>query len=393
MTQVRKQERKAGKLGLVLSGGGARGAFQVGVYERLLRDPRFADGPAVVSGTSAGAINAALIAAGKSPKEMMRFWNGIADNPPVAASPVFFQSAARTLVRLSLEESARWLQSSRPWRAFAQRARNHWPPRRGSLLALSVEYLLAVRFELVSRFLAGIQEAFVADTSQLRDRLVEVLGGERISCNGLRLAINTVDAHTGSVVRYVNAETPLTRPPDYHIVDAITVDMVLASASIPLLVPPVQIGRHLLWDGGLLVNTPLAPVVALGADEIITVLVTEPPDPQRGPFAHFGRAVERMVDSLLENAYNVDRKLLLERNRLAQLDGTLRDVTLYEAVRPARDACFNAGSYLFFDRDVLSTMQVAGRRAAAAWLAAGPRVDQLDEPAPESVSQGWSGSA
>ena len=54
--------------------------------------------------------------------------------------------------------------------------------------------------------------------------------------------------------------------------------MVLASASIPLLFPPVQIGQHLLWDGGLLVNTPLAPVVAMGADEIITVLVTEPPD-------------------------------------------------------------------------------------------------------------------
>ena len=51
-------------LGLVLSGGGARGAFQVGVYERLLEDARFAAGPTVLSGTSAGGINAALIAAG-----------------------------------------------------------------------------------------------------------------------------------------------------------------------------------------------------------------------------------------------------------------------------------------------------------------------------------------
>src|SRR5262249_3781022 len=152
--------------------------------------------PAVVSGTSAGAINAALIAAGKSPKEMMAFWNSIADDPPVAASPVFFQSAVRTLARLSFEESARLLQSTRPWRSFAQRARNHWPPRRGGFVALWVEYLLATRFELVSRLLDGIREAFVADTSQLRDRLVDVLGGEQVPCNGLRLAINTVDAHT-----------------------------------------------------------------------------------------------------------------------------------------------------------------------------------------------------
>src|SRR5437773_7681704 len=109
--QADTRDRTGRRLGLVLSGGGARGAFQVGVYERLLRDARFAAGPSVVSGTSAGAINAALIAAGKSPKEMMRFWNGIADNPPVAASPVFFQSAVRTFVRLSFEEGARWLQS------------------------------------------------------------------------------------------------------------------------------------------------------------------------------------------------------------------------------------------------------------------------------------------
>jgi len=380
MIDARTRGRRTRTLGLVLSGGGARGAFQVGVYERLLRDPRFSAGPAALSGTSAGAINAALIAAGKTPREMMRFWNEVADNPPVAASAVFFNTAVRTLARLTIEEASRWLRSTRPWRSLCQRARNHVPPRPGSLMALGIEYLLTTRFELISRFLAGIREPFLANTAELRERLVDAFGGESVPCNGLRLAINTVDAHTGQVVRFVNAETPLTRPPDYVVVDAITVDMVLASASIPLLFPPVQVGRHLLWDGGLLVNTPLAPVVALGADEIIPVLVTEPPDPERGALAHFGRAVERMVDSLLENAYNVDRKLLLERNRLAHLNGaTYREVTLYDAVRPARDACFNAGSYLYFERGVLAAMHSAGRRAGTAWLAAGPRVDRLEE--------------
>ncbi len=382
MARGRINRGRAGKLGLALSGGGARGAFQVGVYERLLRDRRFANGPLVVSGTSAGAINGALIAAGRTPAEMMQFWNGIADYPPAAASELFFHSAIRTLVRLTLSESVQWLWSTQRWRALLQRARNHFPLRRGSLMALFVEYLLTARFELVSHFLEGIKEPFLADTADLRQRLIDEFGGERVPTNGIRLAINTVDAHTGQVVRFVTAETPLTRTPDYVVVDAITVDMVLASASIPLLFPPVQIGRHLLWDGGLLVNTPLAPVVALGADEIITVLVTEPPDPAFRPFAHLGRAVERTVDSFLENAYNVDRKLLLERNRLARLEaGPYRAVTLYEAVRPARDNCFNAGSYLYFEREVLAAMRAAGRRAANTWLAAGPRVDHLDETA------------
>ena len=378
----RRGNRDTNKLGLVLSGGGARGAFQVGVYERLLRDPRFANGPAVISGTSAGAINGALIAAGKSPRQMMDFWNDIADNPPATASPLFFSSALRTLARLTADEALHWLVPGRRWWALLQRARNHFPPQPGSLTALFVEYLLTARFELISHLLEGIREPFLASTQQLRERLVDTFGGERVPRGDTHIAINTVDAHTGHVVRYVTADTPVTRTPDYVIVDAITVDMVLASASIPLFFPPVQIGQHLLWDGGLLVNTPLAPVVAMGAEEIITVLVTEPAERTAKPFPHFGRAVERTVDSLLENAYNVDRKLFLERNRLAHLQAQpYREVTLYEAVRPPRDGSFNAGSYLYFERGVLGEMRAAGRRATGAWLAAGPRVDHLQEPA------------
>jgi predicted acylesterase/phospholipase RssA len=366
-------------LGLVLSGGGARGAFQVGAYQRLLDDARFAKGFGALSGTSAGGINAALIAAGKSPREMMDFWHGIANDPPVVASDRFFEDLVATTLRLTWSELVRWLTSPGAARDFVGRSRNHFPPRRGALLAAWIEYLLTRRFELVSRFLQGIREPFVADTAPLRERLVEAFGGERVP-GTMRLAINTVDAHTGRIVRFVNHETPYTRPPDYVVVDAITVDMVLASASIPLLFPPVEIGPHLLWDGGLLVNTPLAPVVSLGADEIVTVLVTEPPDPIRGPFTHFGRAVERTADSFLENAYNIDRKLLLERNRLARIDDvTYRDVTLYEVVRPPRNAIFTSGSYLFFEHGVIAHMHRLGLEAADEWLARGPRVDRLEQ--------------
>ena len=368
-----------GVLGIVLSGGGARGAFQVGVYQRLLDDVRFMRGPGVISGASAGAINAALIAAGKSPREMMDFWHDIASDPPVIASDRFFHDLVMTTLRLTWGEIVRSLTSPQAARDFLRRSRNHFPPRRGSILATVVEYLLTTRFELVSRFLQGIREPFLADTAPLRRRLVDALGGEHVR-SSVRLAINTVDAHTGRLVRFVNHDTPYTRAPDYVVVDAITVDMVLASASIPLLFPPVEIGPHLLWDGGLLVNTPLAPAVSLGADEIVTVLVTEPPDPIRGPFRHFGRAVERTSDSFLENAYNIDRKLLLERNRLARIDdANYRDVTLYEVVRPGRDAIFTPGSYLFFEHGVIAHMHRLGLEAADAWLAAGPRIDRLEQ--------------
>jgi predicted acylesterase/phospholipase RssA len=314
---------------------------------------------------------------------MMAFWNGIADDPPVVASPVFFRTAFFTFMRLLGSEWREALRPGRRWTMFLQRLRNHLPPTLGSPVAFFVEYLLTTRFELVSHFLEGIEVPYVFDIAQLRSRLLDTFNGEHIPIRGVGFAVNTVDAHTGRVVRFVNRQTPLTKPPDYHIVDAITVDMVLASASIPLLFPPVRVDQQLLWDGGLLVNTPLAPVVALGAEEIITVLVTEPPDPEKEPLPHFGRAVERTVDSLLENAYNVDRKLLLERNRLAGLtsSGGLREVTLYDALRPARDGRFkfNAGSYLYFEREVLEAMRSCGWRAAGTWLRAGPRVDRLED--------------
>lgn len=366
-------------LGLVLSGGGARGAFQVGAYERLIESPRFERGPDVLSGTSAGAINGALIAAGKSPREMMEFWHGLSADPPVVASAQFFEDAIGSFFRLSLREIGAWLTSIDPARAFLRHVSHHLALRPGSVLAIWVEYLLASRFELVSRLLEGIGESFVADTALLRARLVDAIGGEEVPEGNVRLAINTMDAHTGRVVRFVTMNTPHTRSPDYEIVDAITVDMVLASASIPLLFPAVQVGSHSLWDGGLLVNTPLAPVVAMGADEIVTVLVTEPPDPTPGPFPHFGRAVERAVDSFLENAYNIDRKLLLERNRVARIDGgPYREVKLYEVVRPARDEIFTPGSYLYFEHGVLQAMYEQGQESAAAWLDAGPCVDEID---------------
>ena len=366
--------------GLVLSGGGARGAFQVGVLERLLQDPEFEAGPVAISGTSAGGINAALMAAGKSPTEMRQFWRDIAADPPVVVNAQLFEDALRTIADLIGEDSLDVFGGGPALRRFVQRAQNHVPPRLGSMLALMTEYVLTSRFDLVGRFLGGLRHSALADTSRLRTRLVEVFGGETIPERQCRCAINTVDVRTGRVIRYVTAATSLTREPDYHIVPAITVDMVLASASIPLLFPPVPVHDNLLWDGGLLVNTPLAPVVALGAEEIVTVLVTRTPavaSPK--PLRNFGEAVECTVDSLLENAYNVDRKLLFARNRIARLEGGYRAVKLYKALRPEPEIC-GPGSYLDFRRVMLEKLSAAGRRAADAWLAAGPPEDDLPEP-------------
>lgn len=368
------------RTGLVLSGGGARGPFQVGVYERLLRDERFGDGPSVLSGTSAGALNAAMISAGLSPQEMLDFWFGLADDPPIRASTTLFESGFVSIVRTLGEELLRL-----PFRLpgdlvrYGQRARLYWPPRPGSLAALALDYALTSRFDLINRFLEGIDEPFLVDTHRMRERLIELFGGPTVPA-GKRLAINAVDINTRQVVRYVTGPVPAVPASEYVVVPAITVDMLMASASIPLLFNPISIGSHLLWDGGLLVNTPLAPAVALGAERIVTVLVTEGQDaPEELP--HFGRALERTLDAFLENAYNVDRMLLLDRNRLAQFEGSpYREVQLLEAIRPSYDReLFSAGSYLDFRRAPMRDMYRAGMRAASDWLTRGPPIDRLDQ--------------
>jgi predicted acylesterase/phospholipase RssA len=261
---------------------------------------------------------------------------------------------------------------------FATRARHYWPPQVGSLSALLLDYLLTSRFDLVSQLLDGIYAPSLVETGRLRERLVALFGGTRVPSKR-RLAINAVDVHTGHVVRYVTGPVPAVPASEYVVVPAISVDMLMASASIPLLFNPIPIGARHLWDGGLLVNTPLAPAVALGADQIITVLVTEQ-HRGHGPVKRLGRAIERTADAFLENAYNVDRMLLLERNRLAHQDGSpYREVKLYEALRPATDrAVFSAGSYLNFQRPVMAAMYRAGQRAASEWLNQGPPVDRLD---------------
>ena len=368
-------------LGLVLSGGGARGAFQVGVWATLRSDPRgFTAAPDVISGTSAGALNGALIAAGLEPDQMLDFWLDLADHPPVIANELFFRSLGRELQRLLWREPTRSLhRRGRELRILADLVRKHAWYRESGRLAMILEFLLTARFDSLSGLLSGIETAFLFSTEPVRERIAKAIGARELRDSPVRLALNTVDIRTGSVVRIVNYKPD--KPPHasahYHYEPVLSLDMILASASIPLLFNPVRVKDMDLWDGGLLVNSPMAPAVALGAHRIVPVLVTVHPDHAPVPLQTMGNAVERLADTFLENAYNIDRKLLLDRNELARRHGDpdLRQVELFRAIRPSEREHFNAGSYLFFERGALMAMYEAGRRAATEWLDAGPQMD------------------
>jgi predicted acylesterase/phospholipase RssA len=368
-------------IGLVLSGGGARGAFQVGVW-KVLREEGMGANPSVISGTSSGAVNAALIAAGRTPDEMLEFWLGLGERPPFVANEAFFRSLLNAVFDLLLRELQRPLGArGRDVKALVRMLRTHRVTRSGGLLAGGLEYLFTARFDFLSELLDLVGTAYLFDTTPARERLRRALGTETLKADPrLKLAINAVDVRTGRPIRIVSApprKRSAAAASHYRVVEAITVDMVLASASIPLLCNPVNVRGELLWDGGLLVNTPLAPAVALGARRIIPVLATAGGRNTPAGVPTFGTAIERLFDAILENAYSVDRKLLLDRNAMACAPGDhgLQEVQLFRAVRPASNRTFNAGSYLFFEPTAMRQMYEEGVLAAREWLSAGPELD------------------
>jgi NTE family protein len=377
-------------LGLVLSGGGARGAYQAGVYSSLVRDGRYGT-PDVLAGTSAGAINAALIACGKTPAQIVEFWLKLGDDPPAAINPKLNLSGVWSALK-TLPDFAKPWPSASSVATFLRHSATHVMASLGvglptAAVPILAEWLLTQRFELVDDFLNGMKETAIADTHRLRGYLIDALGGETVKTDRA-LAVSAVDALEHHVVRFVNRERLTPSEEEYVVVPEITVDMVLASAAIPILFPAVTIeiaGQpRSFWDGGVLVNTPMAPAVALGADEIVPVLSTEGKKKAHG-FRGLGDAIEHLTDMFLENSYNADRALLLERNRHATSEiahevnlapDHYRRVTLYEPVRP-RGRVFDAGSYLYFERHRLERMAAAGKAAANHWLAGPPKPDTL----------------
>jgi predicted acylesterase/phospholipase RssA len=357
----------------------------VGVWKVLRSDPRGMNAdPDVLSGTSAGALNSYLIAAGLEPDQVLQFWLDLAYRPPVRANELFFSSLLDAVGKLMLREPGRpFSRRRRELRIFTSLFRKHRVLSASGLEALFLEFFLTARFDSVSDVLDNIATTHLFDATPLRDRLEKAVRGRRRK-TGIKVAINVIDVRTGGVVRIVNhppKKAPRSSVRHYRVEPEITADMVLASASIPLLFNPVRLDDQMLWDGGVLVNTPMAPAVALGAKRIVPVLVTPRVKGNTDPLSNFGSAVERLADSFLENAYSSDRKLLLDRNALAERvdDPDLRIVELFKAIRPESSRTFNAGSYLYFERDALIAMFEAGQRAARRWLAEGPPVDHRGE--------------
>lgn len=230
-----------GPVALVLSGGGARAAYQVGLLRYLRRafpDFRFQ----IIAGTSAGAINAAYVAG--HPGTMAEAAAGLAD---VWASLTFdnvFRVDASALAKSVVRWGTRLLSGGAH---LVTRAK-------GLLDTAPLRTLLSSVMATVSGELVGIAD--------------NVENG-RLSA----LALTTLNWATGQTVTWIEArDVTLSSNPQRRTAKArIGIDHVMASAALPLLFPAVRIGSSWYGDGGVRLLAPLAPAIHLGADRILAV--------------------------------------------------------------------------------------------------------------------------
>lgn len=233
-------------LAIVLTGGGARGAYQVGVLRGLARhlpELRFP----IITGASAGAINAIYLASHpgtlrEATEDLGRVWEGIEFSDVFRIDTwVLARNALLWMLRLGLGLRGRW----------------------------------------------GSKIQGLLDTTPLRELLRRELGchGEipgiarNLEAGKLdAVALMTVKYSTGQTFSWVQGRdiAGWQRPARRGVETRLSVEHVMASAALPLMFPAIELDGGWFGDGGIRMAAPLSPALHLGADRILAISTQYP---------------------------------------------------------------------------------------------------------------------
>ncbi len=297
-------------LALVFGGGGARAAYQAGFLRGALRVcPRLR--PEILTGVSAGAINAAHLAAHPGPtslavEELVSLWRGITIDQVFRTD---FVSIGGTMLRWALR--------------LVSGGSNLPPEARGMVDASPLRAFLAKNLRArADGTLPGVEENLAAG---------------RLSA----LGVTTTDYGSGRSVSWIHggcSRPPWMRPGRAGSHTEITVDHVLASCALPLFFPAVRVGDSWHGDGGVRLTAPLSPALHLGARRIIAIstryvptrreTAREAPPEHPPPAAILGV----LLDSIFLDALDHDAAMMRRINRL--LDRLPPGVAAEEGLRP-----------------------------------------------------------
>lgn len=301
-------------LALVLSGGGARTAYQVGVLAAIAeRVPEVAF--PILTGVSAGAINTIFLAAycgsfSAAARALLKEWDRLTVDRVYCVRPV-------NIVRSLLTWSVRT-----------------WLGRRSTPAALHG----LMDMQPLARFLAGCVDLAGIDDNLAAGRLRAVA----LSATSLTASRTVTFVHGApDIPTWERAQRVAVRC-------RLTLDHVLASAAIPILFPAVQLDGEFFGDGSVRQTAPLAPAIHLGARRVLAIGIAPKPTPARAlpPAGAYPSAAEVMgllLHSIFLDALEADAERIERVNRLVAAlpperpapDG-LRPVELL-LLRPSRD--------------------------------------------------------
>jgi len=310
---------------LALQGGGSHGAFSWGVLDRLLEEDWLDfDG---VSGTSAGAMNAVVMA------------DGLAAGGHAGA-------------RAALEAF---------WRRVSDAALLS-PFRRGPLEMVTGRWTLDysplfVAMDLAARVLSPY-DLNPRGTNPLRDILAETVDFERVATAPIKVFVNTTHVRTGRGRVFRNAE--------------LTPDVLLASACLPTLFQSVEIDGEAYWDGGYSGNPTLTPLIRECRSEDTILVQINPVERPGTP-----RTATEIQNRLNEVSFNATllkelRMAALLRQVATQRTGDIGTLARMRFHRITSDVMTGLGysSKLLAEWSFFTMLRDAGRRAADEFLAA-----------------------
>ncbi|GBF57794.1 hypothetical protein PbB2_01464 [Candidatus Phycosocius bacilliformis] len=215
-TTLTHEIKDLGQIVLVFQGGGALGAYQVGVYQAL---QEAGIQPDWVIGTSIGAINAALIA-GNAPEERLdkltEFWTRV-EHGKVFEGPF-----------------GHLLSPMRTMSAIMTGIPSFFAPNPMAFMGQKVPL--------------GAESAGYYSVEPLRRTLSDLVDFDRIQSGQMRLTIGAANVRTSEMVYFDSQNTE------------IDVRHILASGALPPAFPAVRIDGELYWDGGIVSNTPVEAV-------------------------------------------------------------------------------------------------------------------------------------
>jgi NTE family protein len=281
-----ERTRSAGRIGLVLSGGGARGAYETGVLLHIAEQlPDVLARVSVITGTSVGAVNGAFLASrGLTPAsvaELAELWRGLAIDGVMG----FDRAGTRSLVKAG------------GLRLVGRQAKS---PAVG---VLRVDGIIRLVTEKVDW--RGLKRSVRSG----RFRAVAFAATD-IATGATRLFVDHGDDVVPRWSRGGDAPKPERTP--------LAPSHVLASAAIPVLFPPVRVGARWYMDGGLRNNTPLSPALSLGADALLIVTVRAEEDARlgapEGDFPGFGQVIGKVLDSVFLDRVGFDLDRLTRIN-------------------------------------------------------------------------------